>query len=320
MARFYADKALNGNTKNHIYININYIKNISSKLDKKNYFAYYSSYLFSDSQKYKNFYKNISSLFCEKSYDDLIFDLISEFQNFAEDDEKYYFILDNIYSKVIFDDLIIKYEEKISKIKKNFYVLFFIQLNDNTAEFLNSNLRFIFINNDNRIRPQGYIDSLFVPNYEKNYLVSIEKKFNDVLSKYENLDKFILILKAKYLSLTVKYKSIKEIILILQDFYEFFHISCLNKHKKIIIESIEFKNDKIKEFFNNKFNSLLCQYINKNEYGIFNEIINSSIEGILHEKQIILNLISQLFIKKLVLERIYCCKFQNINFDIAQYI
>ena len=311
LTTFYTSKK--SGLKNYFYININYIKNIASILPKKKYFAYYLQYLFKDSKSFINFYKKIAPLIADrnKNFYDLIFDIIEEFQKLTKTDlkSKYYFIFDNIYTENTFLKLKEKYENKefTDKINKNFYFYFFVQLNGDTAQLLEKNENnFYFINNKNSIRPKDYIDSLFDENYEKNYFSNLKINFDKILSKYEGIDKFTKILKAKYLSKTKEYKTQKEIVEILKIFSEFFTIYCKNKSGNIIIENIEFINNKVKNFFNDQYNSILCEYINRNNLGIFDNIINTSIEGILLEKQIIFYLISTLFLRKIKIERIYC--------------
>ena len=310
LTKFYMSKKSGLN--NYFYINTYYIKNIVSILAKKKYFAYYLQYLFGNSVSFKNFYKKITPLIADinKNYYNLIFEIIEEFQKLIKEDlkNKYYFILDNIYTRNEFLKLKKKYEELTDKINKNSYFYFFVQLNDDTAEFLdkyNNNI-FYFINNENSIRPKEYIDSLFDENYENNYLFNLNKNIDQKLSEYKGIDKFIKILKAKYLSKTKEYKTRKEIIEIYKIFSDFFTIYCINKSNNIIIENIEFINNKVRDFFNDYYNSIICDYISQNSLGIFDNIINTSIEGILLEKQIIFNLISTLFLRKIKIERIYC--------------
>ena len=310
LTKFYMSKKSGLN--NYFYINTYYIKNIVSILAKKKYFAYYLQYLFGNSVSFKNFYKKITPLIADinKNYYNLIFEIIEEFQKLIKEDlkNKYYFILDNIYTRNEFLKLKKKYEELTDKINKNSYFYFFVQLNDDTAEFLDkyNNIIFYFINNENSIRPKEYIDSLFDENYENNYLFNLNKNIDQKLSEYKGIDKFIKILKAKYLSKTKEYKTRKEIIEIYKIFSDFFTIYCINKSNNIIIENIEFINNKVRDFFNDYYNSIICDYISQNSLGIFDNIINTSIEGILLEKQIIFNLISTLFLRKIKIERIYC--------------
>ena len=112
-------------------------------------------------------------------------------------------------------------------------------------------------------------------------------------------------LKMKYITFRIKFKSNYNFNLIISQFSEFLNIHCKNKSNGIIIDKIDYINDKVKDFFNSKFDLILCEYINKNEKGIFDIILTKKIEGILLEKQIILKLISNLFNKKLNIKRIY---------------
>ena len=324
LSHFNYQKADNNEKRNYLYINVDLIKDKCNKISKKKYFAYYLSKLFQDSTSYKTFFQKITPLILDnnKSFVKLIYEIILEFKNYNNNKENYYFLLDNIYSKVIFNELKNEYEDEtyyeLSNIK-NFYFYYFVELNNSTADYLyNSQIVFRFINNDNYSRPQEYIDSLNDPNHENNYLTQIKNNFNEILSKYNNLDKIILVLKIKYLSFLNDFKSETEIINIIKEFSDFFHINCINRNriKRIEIDTIEFNTNKILDFFNNKFDSMICDYINKNETGIFNVLIKEkTIEGILLEKQIILKLIANLFIKKLDIERIYCCSFEEKDID-----
>ena len=167
-----------------------------------------------------------------------------------------------------------KYEELTNEINRNSYFYFFVQLNDDTAELIdNNNIKFYFINNKNSVRPKDYIDSLFDENYEKDYLTNLKNDFELKLSKCKGIDRFTKILNAKYLSKTKGYKSPQEIIEIYKIFSEFFTIYCRNKEDNIIIENIEFINKRARDFFNDQYNSIICESISQNNLGIFDNII-----------------------------------------------
>lgn len=150
------------------------------------------------------------------------------------------------------------------------------------------------------------IDSFADENYDKNYLNKIENDYNQIMDKLNPIDKFILMLKMKYITVTTKYQSDEQLSIILRNFSEFLNIYCINKSNEIIIEKINYINDKVRDFLFSKFELLLCEYINRNEKGIFNSILTSSIEGKLLERQIIIKLINNTFNKKLNIQRIYC--------------
>jgi len=306
ISTFHSSK-INGSTK-YLYLNINYIKSLFSTSMKKQYFVYYLSNLFNDSKSFKKFYQKISPLLLKanKEYYNLIFEIILEFQKYTDPKKRYYFLFDNIYSRDTFIELENKFKDKKDILNKNLRFYFFVQLNNKTVDFIDNN-HFYFINSECPVRPKSYIDSLFDENYDKNYLTRIKKIFDDKMSYYKDIDKFIMILKAKYLSLTKEEKTKNEIKELFKIFDEFFQMSCINKSNKIIINNIEFIDNTVRDFFNDQFNSILCEYINKNELNIFESIINSSIEGILLEKQIILQLIARSFIDIIKIERIYCC-------------
>ena len=320
---FNNEKASNTKKRNYFYINVNFIKD-RSKITKKKYFAYYLSKLFQDSNSYKTFFKKISPLISDNNnnYAKIIYEIIKEFQKYTIDNEQYYFIFDNIYSKVIFEDLKYEYENdyksyrELSK-NKNLFFYYFIQLNKYTADYLDyPEICFRFINNDNSYRPVDYIESFNDQNYKNNYLIHIKNNYNEIMSKYENKDKFMLLLTIKYISSIQNYKSRKEKINIIKEFSDFLHIHCINRNniKIIDIKNIKFNTKVIRDFFNTQFDSMLCDYINKNEYDIFNEIINNrSVEGILFEKQVILGLIANSFAKEMKIEKIYCCSFKDKN-------
>ena len=308
---FHSQQILKCEKEKYFYLNINRIKRSSNELLNV-IIIYYLGNLFNDSKLFKAFYDKISNLFLNKIiYYDLLNDIIEEFIKFVKErnlKKKYYILFDNIYDKKTFE-ILNKIKEKFQNRSNNNLIFYlFVQLNNETVDFLSSN-EFTFINNNNDIRPRDYIDSFINEdfNYEKLYVERIIKKLDNSVSKYDNLDKFILILKAKYITISEVNPLFNEKLkCLLENFSDFFHITCKHLGNCIFIDKIDFINDIVREIINDKFNSILCGYINKNELGIFDAIINSSVEGIFLEKHIILELISSLFIKKFKINRIYC--------------
>ena len=123
-------------------------------------------------------------------------------------------MFDNIYSKHDFRELFNKYEKEKSQLHSNTYFYFYIQLNNETSDFLyDKQYKVIFINNDYLIRPKEYIDSLNDENFDKNYLNKIENDYNQIMNNLNNIDKFILMLKMKYFTLQQNFNQIKILLL-----------------------------------------------------------------------------------------------------------
>ena len=316
---FHIEQVKIGKHQKYCYFNINIIKYMNSNDFLKLFIIYYLGNLFNNSTLFRKFIDKISNIFVQNIYNlDKLFLIIDKFVEFIKENkinDNFYFVFDNIYNEETFNLLKQKKQKYINE--KNITLYFFVQLNRNTVDFLFDN-KFIFINNEK-------INNKYLNNKNKSfYIRELENKFNDIISRHNDIDKFILLLKTKYISLTKSYQSNADIKYILENFSEFFTITCRNIHKNIFIERIDYINDIVKEVFTTIFNSYLCNFIDKNNLGIFDVIINNDVEGILLEKDIIFQIISSLFWKDLKINRIYCYnenkKNENLNFEIENII
>ena len=303
---FHEEKVLTSNQKKYFYMNIERILNIYSKDYLKLTLIYYLGNLFNDSTTFKKFVVKISYLFKTELRDfTLLFKIIEKFIEFIKEEkieDNFYFIFDNIYIKYSFNEL--KKIKTKYKHEANIHFYFFVQLNSDTVDFLFVD-GFNFINDENKVKPiksRSDLDNIMRIQQLKN----LENYYNAVVSRYTDLDKFILLLKIKYISLTESCPSKEDIKNILEHFSDYFKIYCKNVRDNIIVERIDFINDVVRDFFTSTYNANLCNFLHKNDLGIFNEIINNAVEGILLEKDIIFQLISSLFLKKLKIIKIYC--------------
>ena len=337
---FYTDIIENKKNK-FFYVNINYVKGMKTFFYIKQFLLFYLKNLFENINKFKDYCNEVSDSLFLQNYSELLYQLIEKFlkKTVLNPLENYYFLFDNIYDK----DTFLELQKKMAKLElsNNIYFCFFVQLNEETLDFLFWNkYKFIFINNNNDIRPKEYFDSLTTHFYEEKYPHFLLYDFKKILDKYKDLDKFILMLKLKYITITNNFYSEEHIKEILANFYRFLNISCINKvseEKNIEIKSINFINKKVKNFIYSQIDSILSDYLNNKNLNFFDTIINllndndkiiknnniseqekfiKAMEGILLEKQIVLKLIASLFFQKLQLKRIYCCNsFPSINYD-----
>ena len=328
---FYTDIIENKKNK-FFYVNINYVKGMKTFFYIKQFLLFYLKNLFENINKFKDYCNEVSDSLFLQNYSELLYQLIEKFlkKTVLNPLENYYFLFDNIYDK----DTFLELQKKMAKLElsNNIYFCFFVQLNEETLDFLFWNkYKFIFINNNNDIRPKEYFDSLTTHFYEEKYPHFLLYDFKKILDKYKDLDKFILMLKLKYITITNNFYSEEHIKEILANFYRFLNISCINKvseEKNIEIKSINFINKKVKNFIYSQIDSILSDYLNNKNLNFFDTIINllndndkiiknnniseqekfiKAMEGILLEKQIVLKLIASLFFQKLQLKRIYCC-------------
>ena len=306
--------ARSDNINQILYLNIYNILNENSKDIFIQSLAFYVSKLFVKYEEFEEFFLKLQEKITKKNYTRkrVIYKVIKYIiKNYKISNKKLYVILDNFYDYELckeINDIIKKLEEKI-KIENIFY-LFFVQLNTTNLDLLKKNdkkMKFRFINNDNSIRPDEYVRTLDGDySFKLSLINSME---NDLKLKFEKKNKFEILttlLRIKYIPLLLKsYSNYGDIEIILKEFLKYFHISC-SSHNAIKITRIEFKNEIIKEFFNSKFNSTICDIVVSNEFEIFDHLINNCVEGVLLEKQIILNLIASMLFKKLKIDKIFC--------------
>ena len=175
-----------------------------------------------------------------------------------------------------------------------------------------------FINNNNSIRPLEYIESLDFGYDEQKKILFLKNKIEEIFSNIPDSHKITLIVNIKFISIYKNLYSNEDIRNILKDYYEFFNIRCENDNNcNVSITHIDFINENVKKCFNSLFDSILCNLISENKLGLFDNILNKSMECILLEKQIILQLVSTFFFKILKINRIYCCN-NFPSFDINE--
>ena len=322
--------ARSNNNNQILYLNIYNILNENSKDIFIQYLAFYVSKLFVNYEEFEEFFPKLNEKITKKNYPRkrIIYKVIKYIiKNYKIDNKKLHFILDNFYNYEICNEMNEMFKKLEEKIKTtNIFYLFFVQLNTKNLKLLKKNdkdMKFRFINNDNSIRPDEYVRTLDGDiSFKLNLIDSME---NDLKSKFNKKNKFQILttlLRLKYIPLLLKsYSNYEDVEIILKEFLEYFHISC-SSHKTIKITKIEFKNEIIKEFFNDKFNSTLCDIVISNELGIFDHLINNCVEGVLLEKQIILNLIASMLFKKLKIDKIFCVSEfpKKIDFKFGQKI
>ena len=322
--------AKSDNNNQILYLNIDNILNETSKDIFIESLAFYISKLFLKYEKFEEFFQLLKEKITKKNYTRkrIIYKIIKFIiEKYKIGNKKLYFILDNFYNYELckeINEVIKKLDEKVKT--ENIYYLFFVQLNNTNLDLLKKNdkdMKFRFINNDNSIRPDEYIRTLDGDySFRLNLIDSME---NDLKTKSEKKNKFqilSLLLRIKYIPILLKsYSDYEDIEIILKEFLKYFHISC-SSEKTIKITKIEFKNEIIKEFFNGKFNSTICDIVVSNEFEIFDHLINNCVEGVLLEKQIILNLIASMLFKTLKIDKIFCVSDfpKKIDFKFGQKI
>ena len=327
------DLNLSANTKDKMfYINVYFIYNQPSKALLEKYLAYNLTKLFDNFNDYEKFYnefsKKISKKWKKNNTRERLIYKIAKFiiKNYHGCDSLYIFF-DNIYNEDIFlkiAEINKKLEEKQNSLKK-IYFCNFVELEIWNLKFINTankDYNFEFINNDNSIRPDEYIRTRNGDYFYKLNTIDNLKYFLD--NKFKNKNSFEILstlLRMKYLPFLLHdYPEDDNIPKILKEFFDYFHVTCTEENLKI--RSIEFKNDIIKNYFNERFKSLICDIVSKNELKIFDSIINSSVEGVLLERQIILNLIASMSFNKLKIDKIYnISKFpSNFKFNYGEKI
>ena len=306
-----------------LYVNTSIVFNENSKLIVEKFLAYYIAKLFSNYEEFEKFYGNLIAKISKKKYnrERMLYKIVKYIiKNYESSFDKLYFIFDNIYDYHMCLNMETTYKNLNKKIQKeNIFFAFFVQLNYKNLELLTNNKensKFIFINNDIRINPEEYINNLDKDFWHRlDSFDDIKTSFESIISKKNNIDVLSLLLKIKYiphlLRCSTNEKYINEI---LSNFLEYFHLTCANNNG-IQIQKIQFKNERVKKFFNEKFNSMICDIVVSDDLKMIDYLINKSVEGILLEKQIILCLISSMIFKKLKIDKIFCFSNFPKNFE-----
>ena len=298
----------------YLYINTNLIMYEKSKLILEKYLAFYIAKLFSNYEEFENFYKNLIAKISKKKYsrERILYKIIKYIiKNYNNSFNKCYFLFDNIYNCELCFNIENNFKNLNKKlVNEKFIFCFFVQLNYCNLFLLKNNnayYNFTFINNDIRINPDEYINNLdrdYWHNY--NIINEVMSNFESKIKNKNNIERLSLLLKIKYIPYLLRNsKNENDIFEILSEFLEYFHLTCLN-YNGISIQKIEFKNSEVKKFFNEKFNSMICDIVVSDNLKIIDNLINKSVEGILLEKQIILCLIASMSFKKLKIDKIFC--------------
>ena len=288
---------------------------------KKKYIAFQIAKLFDDEQKFKNFFNNVSNDISQKNFENLLKNIISNFNNI-------YIIFDNILTEKTLDIV----NELFTKIKFRDNIFFvFIQFNLPILRIVirdNSNRNFEMLkikskSYNEKYTPEYYFDinnSVKKIEKENEILNQIKKNFLSIFDAYKNNIEFsLLIIKLTRFSyfkekkFFLNYEEIKYLN-ILFDYFYFYSSKGLNE---ISFNNIKFRNYEYKKFFKKYINLVFCNYLNNNEINsIINDIKNKSTEGIYLEKQIIFFLIFRyLNYKQINIKQIYCFN-PDANFDI----
>ena len=286
--------------RKHFYCNIDFLINEKKTIKIRNYLFFYLSFLFSIEKKneYKNFIKNniIKLINDNKGQGDKLIEKLLEllkenFQNF-----KLY--IDNV--KTIREFNIIKHFMDENAIQN---ILIFIQINSSTLTCVSKIYDYGIFHNF-EIGPSieedlenylpltlGLKSEIIIKNNYCKKLKPLFERFDT--QSYINLlnIKKIISLKASYLDNLVFLDTLLDFLLV--------------KIKRNSITKITFRNDFIKELFNNYYNEYIVKFKSQKE-NIFYEITKTE-EGINFESQIIYDLIiSNNKIKKIEVDKIFC--------------
>ena len=237
------------------------------------------------------------------------------YQNFDE----VYLIFDNIKNEYEFDTIINYLDSQSIK----GYVYIYIQLNSKTLNLCNSYSELIkYLRLDFIHEPQNIEDSL------DNYINSFKKiTQNQIIEEYSqkiknffkdyNCENYCLLLKFKYLISSNDYLDL-DLLKKISQFLPFIFVNT-EKNKKY---KIYFRNDSIKEIFNNNYLGYVYKLRNNENLKYIFPQVSKSEEGLNFEYQIIYDIITSnpnvLIIK---LKRIFSVdSFPIFNYDINKNI
>ena len=295
--------------KKYFYCNIDFLFNEQDKKKVKNYIIFYISFLFSDEERkeYQDFVeKNVIKLIFSQKGEKLIYDLLellySQFGN------TFRLYADNIKTRVQLNII----NTFLSQFNiDDVFVL--IQINENTLYCL-SDIKYVLID-------KVIVDTSINNDFEyyipfelgETNIKKIKKEYSEQLKPFFanfNYDSYLYLLNVKYLidAKDFDFEKLKDI----TPFINFLHI--IMNHNKIVNE-IFFRNDIIKELFNDYYMNYILKFQNINN-NIFFEISKTE-EGINLERQIIFDLIiKNINIKKIKVKQIFSIKsFPNIEFN-----
>ena len=272
--------------KKYFYCNVDFLYNEKDKRKIRNYIFFYLSFLFSIDEKNKfiNFIdNNITTLINKYSGAELIKNLLQLLHQEIYKLYKFKLYIDNVKSKFQFDvikNFMDSYEHNDA--------LIFIQLNINTLNTLSMVYKYNLI--ENREISSSIIDDLefYLPiTFGLTDEKKIENEYSDKLKTFfekYNYETYLNLLNIKYLIDTKDSYYLN--LISLGSFFEFL----LVKPKKYRIKSICFRNNYIKEKFNDNYLRYITKFKNIDK-NIFHNITKLE-EGIKFERQIIYDLIT----------------------------
>ena len=299
------------NIKN-FYCNIDFLYKEVDVEKIRNYIFFYLAFLFSleEQEKFKDFIENnILNLIYNYKGEQLILNLLELlYKNFGDNFTLY---VDNVKTRAEFE-LIQKFMG--ANAKEDVFIL--IQINQHTLYcLLEIKMQFRLI--ENRDMGTSIEDDLeyYIPlSLNKIDHKKIKKDYNEKIQKFfKKVDypSYLYLLKLKYLINTEDF-DLNQLIDI-DSFLEFLIV----KIYRTKVFSIEFRNDYIKEIFENNYIGYISRFQNTNiDNNIFYEITKTE-EGINFERQITYDLlIKNIDMEKIKIDKIFSIKsFDNNEFQ-----
>lgn len=279
----------------YFYLNIDFLFNEVSNKSIKQYIFYYLSTLYTenDYEEYVNFIeKNILDIINykgEKLLQSLLNILTNNFVNF-------FLCFDNIKTKKEFD------VAKTFVDSYNVDFASFIEINKSTLDCL-KDINYLFIYNITENNDISSDIAYYLPlTLGKINMDKIKESFSEKLKLYfEKIDfeSYRYLLKIKYFLHSNNF-DIND----LKDYASFLEFLLISKMKKKVVTKIKFRNNIIRELFNDMYELYVIKIKNTNN-NIINEFSKSS-EGIYFEKQIIYDVIvNNTKINKIKIDKIF---------------
>ena len=289
---------------------MDFLFNEQDKKNIKNYIIFYISFLFSDEERkeYQDFVeKNVITLIFSQKGEKLIYNLLellySQFGN------TFRLYVDNIKTRVQLN-IINTFLSRFNL--EDVFVL--IQINKNTLYCL-SDIKYVLIEKEIVDTSINNEFEYYIPfELGETNIKKIKKEYSEQLKPFFenfNYDSYLYLLNVKYLinSKDFNFEKLKDI----DSFIDFLYV--IINHNKIANE-IFFRNDIIKELFNDYYMNYILKFQNINNNNIFFEISKTE-EGINLERQIIFDLIiKNINIQKIKVNQIFSItSFPDIEFN-----
>ena len=326
------------NEKSGLTLSLLQILEKKREINKIRYFHFNSEFI--EKYKKKYIYFKLAKLFKtdeKNKYKELIIKISDKIKNYdilgilteiIKELDEIYIIFDNIKNyKILYK--IIDITSKFGKIKNNFFIFKFIQINSNILNSISFLSNFsTLLPNENSFKQElplsAYVHSLKYEN-EENKKIFIENYKNDskniIINTYdENIFYLIFLIKLLFSNKLIKYDNILDYNYknYLIPFLPYLYISIYNNsYNHISISKIEYRANFIEEIIYDIFNSVISKNLQTEK--IFSELKNKSTEGVYLEKQIIYHLvIKNIEFEKINIDKIYCFDYtieKNITKD-----